>query len=86
MHRATCLATSYIHSPSRSSTLVARIANRVTAPCTARFPPAAARGPMAFGLRLVRHFFLSFFLSSCQPVACCAGMLHPACMLAPFSK
>jgi hypothetical protein len=32
------------------------------APCTAHFPPAAARGPMAFGLRLVRHFFLSFFL------------------------
>jgi hypothetical protein len=33
------------------------------APYTAHFPPAAARGPMAFGLRLVRHFFLSFFLS-----------------------
>jgi hypothetical protein len=31
------------------------------APYTAHFPPAAARGPMAFGLRLVRHFFLSFF-------------------------
>ncbi len=33
------------------------------APYTAHVPPAAARGPMAFGLRLVRHFFLSFFLS-----------------------
>jgi hypothetical protein len=32
-----------------------------TAPYTAHFPPATARGPMAFGLRLVRHFFLSFF-------------------------
>ncbi len=40
------------------------------APYTAHFPPAAARGPMAFGLRLVRHFFLSFFLRGTQCSRC----------------
>jgi hypothetical protein len=30
-------------------------------PCYARFPPAAARGPVAFGLRLAPHLFIYLF-------------------------
>jgi hypothetical protein len=47
------------------------------APYTAHFPPAAARGPMAFGLRLVRHFFLSFFLYTSANGSCAAAYITP---------
>ncbi len=51
-------------------------------PSSDRFPPAAARGPMAFGLRLVRHFFLSFFFLSSDRGAACWLWLMPGAVLA----
>jgi hypothetical protein len=51
-------------SSARWSVALPALRTESPAPYTAHFPPAAARGPMAFGLRLVRHFFLSLFLVS----------------------